>query len=148
MTPCVKRYYFLYFSHPHPPVFRRPRPFCHTRKHYLQGLHLVYVFRLEAASLQHGTAWHGPNRHILSCHCKADKHKGEGKSKCRGMELFQVHHRVHKNHRGASSVVFLFCFCFFSRAFVNYSPFPALSSRPHVRCRKRLGERKLAVPWV
>lgn len=28
MTPCVKRYYFLYFSHPHPPLFPCPRPFA------------------------------------------------------------------------------------------------------------------------
>lgn len=120
-----------------------------TRRSIICRVHILCMLS-GTRRRSYGTVLHGTtqNRHISSRHCKADKRKGGGKSKCQGMELFQVHHRVHKNHRGASSVIF-FCFVFvFSRAIVNYSPFPPLSSRPHVCRHKHLGERKLAVLWV
>lgn len=146
MTPRVKRYYFLYFSPPRH-CSDVPGHFATRRSIICRGRpHLVYVVMGEAAFLWHGTARPELSHPVTPL---------QGRQAWGSREI-----EVQRNGALSSSspgtqksqwsilCCFLVLFLFFCMAFVNYSPFPALSSRPRVRRHKRQGERKLAVPWV
>lgn len=146
MTPCVKRYYFLYSSHTHHSRSNVPGYFATRRSIMCNGRILCTssgTRRRSYGTALHGTAWNVTSRHTTARHTSV-REEGNGSAEERNSFNFNTRYpEITEEHP-----LLFFLFLFFSRAFVNYSPFPALSSRPHVRRRKRLGGRKLEVAWV
>lgn len=145
MTPCVKRYYFLYFSHPHPPLFRCPGHFATRRSIICRGRILCMLSGTRRRCCS--TVLRGTAQIVTSHHATQTSVREEGNRSAKEWNSFKFitgYTKITEDHPR----LFLCFVLVFSRAIVNYSPFPALSSRPHVRRHQRLGERKLAVLWV